>query len=86
MVPPKPEWLTRLFPWEQKALAVNGRRMAYIDEGDRAGRPVLLLSGNPTWGFLYREFIGPLTGRGIGRSRQTGWGRGTPTIRGWTRR
>jgi len=38
--------------------------MAYIDEGDRAGRPVLLLSGNPTWGFLYRDFVRPLTDAG----------------------
>jgi hypothetical protein len=29
----KPTWLKRLFPWEQKALQVNGRSMAYIDEG-----------------------------------------------------
>ena len=27
-------------------------------------RPVLLLSGNPTWGFLYRDFIKPLTAAG----------------------
>ena len=58
---PKPEWLKTLFPWEQKALTVNGRTMAYLDEGDRNARPVLLLSGNPTWGFLYRDFIQPLT-------------------------
>jgi pimeloyl-ACP methyl ester carboxylesterase len=60
----KPGWLTELFPWEQRYLTVNGRRMAYIDEGERSGRPVLLLSGNPTWGFLYRDFIGPLTAAG----------------------
>jgi len=53
-----------MFPWEQRAMVVNGRTMAYIDEGDRAGRPVLLLSGNPTWGFLYRDFIRPLTEAG----------------------
>ena len=53
-----------LFPWEQQLIAVNGRRMAYIDEGPRGGRPVLLLSGNPTWGFLYRDFIAPLTEAG----------------------
>jgi haloalkane dehalogenase len=53
-----------MFPWEQRAMLVNGRTMAYIDEGDRAGRPVLLLSGNPTWGFLYRDFIRPLTEAG----------------------
>src|SRR5579871_4861823 len=60
MLKPKPGWLERLFPWPQCEVVVNGRRMAYIDEGDRAGRPVLLLSGNPSWGFLYRSFIAPL--------------------------
>lgn len=64
MLRPKPDWLTPLFPWEQRALVVNGRTMAYIDEGERDGRPVLLLSGNPTWGFLYRDFIAPLTAAG----------------------
>jgi haloalkane dehalogenase len=58
--PSKPEWLKKLFPWEQKSLAVNGRRMAYVDEGARAAPPVLLLHGNPTWGFLYRDFVAPL--------------------------
>ena len=61
---PKPDWLKKLFPWKQKALQVNGRTMAYIDEGDPKGCPVLLLSGNPTWGFLYRDFIQPLTEAG----------------------
>lgn len=60
----KPEWLEPLFPWPQKSLRVNGRTMAYIDEGDPAARPVLLLSGNPAWGFLYRDFIAPLTSAG----------------------
>lgn len=64
MLRPKPNWLAPIFPWEQKALVVNGRTMAYIDEGDPNGRPVLLLSGNPTWGFLYRDFIQPLTRAG----------------------
>jgi len=65
MLKPKPEWLKNLFPWEQKAIKVNGRTMAYIDEGDSSARPVLLLSGNPTWGFLYRDFIRPLTDGGF---------------------
>jgi pimeloyl-ACP methyl ester carboxylesterase len=64
MLLPKPAWLEQLFPWPQHQIAVNGRRMAYLDEGDRAARPVLLLSGNPTWGFLYRDFIQPLTAAG----------------------
>ncbi len=60
----KPDWLRRIFPWEQKALRVNGRTMAYLDEGDPSARPVLLLHGNPTWGFLYRDFIEPLKAAG----------------------
>jgi haloalkane dehalogenase len=60
----KPDWLEKLFPYEQRTLVVNGRRMSYIDDGDRKARPVLLLSGNPTWGFLYRDFIAPLTRAG----------------------
>src|SRR6202789_5474 len=63
-MPPKPAFLKPLFPWHQHQITVNGRRMAYIDEGDPAGRPILLLSGNPTWGFLYRDFIQPLTQAG----------------------
>ncbi len=61
MLRPKPPWLQALFPWEHKALHVNGRTMAYLDEGPPEARPVLLLHGNPTWGFLYRDFIRPLT-------------------------
>jgi haloalkane dehalogenase len=63
-MPPKPDWLQPLFPWTQRSIRVNGRSMAYIDEGDRSRPPVLLLSGNPTWGFLYRDFIDPLTAAG----------------------
>lgn len=61
---PKPEWLKPVFPWEQRAIRVNGRTMAYVDEGNPRGRPVLLLSGNPTWGILYRDFIEPLSEAG----------------------
>lgn len=60
----KPEWLKPMFPWKQHSLTVNGYNMAYIDEGNRMGQPVLLLSGNPTWGFLYRDFVAPLSKAG----------------------
>ena len=68
----KPDWLEKLFPYEQHSLVVNGRRMSYIDEGDRGGRPVLLLSGNPTWGFQYRDFMAPLTRAGY-RALAANW-------------
>jgi pimeloyl-ACP methyl ester carboxylesterase len=63
-LPPKPEWLKTLYPWEAKSVRVNGRRMAYLDEGRPEARPVLLLHGNPTWSFLYRDFIAPLVQAG----------------------
>jgi haloalkane dehalogenase len=37
-----------------------GFRMHYVDEG--CGDPLVLLHGEPTWGYLYRRFIGPLAG------------------------
>src|SRR5262245_23569463 len=64
MLRPKPPWLQALFPWEHKALRVNGRTMTYLDEGPHEARPVLLLHGNPTWGFVYRDFLQPLTAAG----------------------
>jgi haloalkane dehalogenase len=38
--------------------------MHYVDEGPRDGKPVVMLHGNPTWGYLYRNFIGPLVEAG----------------------
>lgn len=39
-------------------------RLHYVDEGPRSGRPVVLVHGNPTWGYLYRNFIPPLVAAG----------------------
>src|SRR6476660_10543841 len=57
-----PESVRAQWPYRPRFVRVNGWRMHYVDEG--AGDPVILLSGNPTWGFLYRDFIGPLTEAG----------------------
>ncbi|MEL7089194.1 MAG: alpha/beta fold hydrolase [Planctomycetota bacterium] len=38
--------------------------MHYIDEGPRDGRPVVMVHGNPTWGYLYRRFIEAVTAAG----------------------
>jgi haloalkane dehalogenase len=40
---------------------VDGLRLHYVDEG--VGAPVLLLHGEPTWSFLYRKIIVPLSAR-----------------------
>jgi pimeloyl-ACP methyl ester carboxylesterase len=50
------------WPFKPRFARVNGWRMHYVDEGN--GDPVLLLHGNPTWGFLYRDVIGPLVASG----------------------
>ena len=39
-------------------------RLHYLDEGPRAGAPVVLLHGEPTWSYLYRTMIGELVDTG----------------------
>ncbi len=51
------------YPFEPHYVDVGGLRMHYVDEG--AGRPVLLLHGEPSWSYLYRKMIPVLTGAGL---------------------
>jgi haloalkane dehalogenase len=44
-----------LYPFAPHYLARPGGRMHYVDEG--AGAPLLMLHGNPTWSFYYRDMI-----------------------------
>ncbi|NUP42291.1 MAG: alpha/beta fold hydrolase [Streptomyces sp.] len=53
-----------LWPYEPRWFDTPEGRLHYIDEGDRDGDAVVLVHGNPTWGFLYRNFVGPLTRAG----------------------
>jgi haloalkane dehalogenase len=46
------------FAYEPKYVEVEGLRMAYVEHG--SGDPILLLHGEPTWGYLYRHMIPPL--------------------------
>ena len=52
------------WPYEPKWFEHTDGRMHYVDEGPRDGRPVILVHGNPTWGYLYRHFIPPLVEAG----------------------
>ena len=57
------------YPFEPHYLDVTAPgvaplRMHYVDEGPRDGAPVLLLHGEPTWSYLYRSMIEPLTAAG----------------------
>lgn len=50
-----------LFPYQPHYLDMeNGARIHYVDEGK--GQTLLLLHGNPTWSFLYRDIIAGLKG------------------------
>lgn len=54
--PIRPTWLSEeLFPFESRYADVDGARVHYVDEG--SGPTLLLLHGNPTWSFLYRDII-----------------------------
>jgi len=51
-----PDWVPRgLFPFVSRFVNIQGHSIHYIDEG--TGPALLLLHGNPTWSFLYREII-----------------------------
>jgi cis-3-alkyl-4-acyloxetan-2-one decarboxylase len=52
------------WPYEPRWFESTDGRMHYVDEGPREGKPVVLLHGNPTWGYLYRHFIPPLVEAG----------------------
>ena len=50
------------WPYEPRYTDVDGLRLARVDEG--RGDPVVLLHGEPTWGFLYRSVIPALVAAG----------------------
>ncbi|MFL6088737.1 MAG: alpha/beta fold hydrolase [Aeromicrobium sp.] len=58
--PALPDWLEPLVPFERYRVPVGGQEMHVMEVGD--GRPVVLLHGNPTWGFLYRKVAAELAG------------------------
>jgi haloalkane dehalogenase len=60
--PYRPGWLSQeLYPFESHYAEIDGVSVHYVDEG--TGPPLLLLHGNPTWSFLYRELIKGLRDR-----------------------
>jgi haloalkane dehalogenase len=57
-----PDWLARLYPFSPKRFVTqSGARMSYVDEGPRTTEAVLMLHGNPTWSFFYRDVIKQLS-------------------------
>jgi haloalkane dehalogenase len=54
-----PDW-----PYAPRYVEVDEMRMHHVDEGPADGPPVLMLHGEPTWGYLYRKMIPVFTGAG----------------------
>jgi haloalkane dehalogenase len=52
----RPAWVDdELFPFDSRFVDIDGHSIHYVDEG--AGPTLLLLHGNPTWSFVYRDVI-----------------------------
>ena len=50
------------YPFTPRFIEVaGGHRMAYLDEGQ--GEPVVMVHGNPSWSYLYRNLVSALRGR-----------------------
>lgn len=72
------------FDFEPRYRAVDGLRLAYLDEGD--GPPVIFFHGEPTWSFLWRKVIPPVRDAGYRclAPDYAGFGRSDkPTDIGW---
>ncbi|MGI9327940.1 MAG: alpha/beta fold hydrolase [Pseudomonadales bacterium] len=48
------------WPFEPQFSAKAGFQQHYVDEGRKDAEVVVCLHGEPTWGYLYRNFIPPL--------------------------
>jgi len=58
----RPSWVPAdLYPFDSHFKDINGSLVHYLDEG--SGPPLILLHGNPTWSFLYRDIITGLRDR-----------------------
>jgi haloalkane dehalogenase len=44
-----------LYPFESRFLVRHGFKIHYVDEGH--GEPIVMVHGNPTWSFLFRDCI-----------------------------
>jgi haloalkane dehalogenase len=46
-----------LYPFESNWLDLEGNRLHYLDEGPRQAPLVLMVHGNPSWSFYYRNLV-----------------------------
>jgi haloalkane dehalogenase len=53
------------FGYPPRYADLGGVRMAYVEAGPTVGEPVLLLHGEPSWSFLYRQVMPVLAEAGL---------------------
>ena len=59
---PGNETFAGTWPYAPQFFSGSGFRQHYVDEGPRDGAETFVcVHGEPTWGYLYRHFIAPLT-------------------------
>jgi len=46
-----------LYPFKSNYLDIEGQRYHYLDEGPEDAPVLLMLHGNPTWSFYYRDLV-----------------------------
>lgn len=65
LVPEMPDWLEAMFPagMRRSMVDVGGVRMHVAEWG--SGPTVVMLHGNPSWGFLWRKVVAELAGEGL---------------------
>ena len=49
------------WPFKPNFFRANGFSQHFVDEGPRDAPPIILLHGEPTWGYIYRKFIPALS-------------------------
>lgn len=54
---PASETFGGTWPYRARYCEAAGFRQHYIDEGPTDGEVVICLHGEPTWGYIYRNFI-----------------------------
>ncbi len=59
MIDLRDETFDGTFPFTPRYHEIDGFQMHFVDEGE--GEPIVLLHGDPTWGYLYRSFIPSLS-------------------------
>ncbi len=57
MTIPASETFNSTFSFAPHFFSGHGFQQHYVDEGPRDGETILCLHGEPTWGYLYRNFI-----------------------------